>query len=196
MQSNYQRFTDKELVTRLRKGDEVAFSEIYERYWDKLFVVSMNRMGDQQDAEECVQDVFHKLWTMRESFGIENENLSAYLGVAVRNQVFNRRLKRYRERLRATSYEIPDTSYPSPELELIVRELQERIDRAIKTLPDQCRIVFEMSRKDGKTNKQIAEELDISENTVKYHLKKANRNIRGNLDILAWIMMFYCFFQK
>jgi len=195
MASIYQNYTDQELVARLRLGDEAAFSEIFNRYWDKLFVVSVNRMGDQQDAEECVQDVLYKLWLSRETLYIVNDNLAAYLAVAVRNQVFNRRLKNHRERLRALGYEATDNGYASPELELIARELEERIDSAIRALPPQCRIVFEMSRKEGKTMAQIAEELAISENTVKYHLKKATREIRGNLDIHAWMVLVY-FFDK
>lgn len=194
MALNYKQYTDHELVARLRLGDQVAFSEIYERYWDKLFVVSINRMGDQQEAEECVQDVLYKLWLLRESFEMDNDSLAGYLSVAVRNQVFNRRLKLYRERLRAEGYKAIDMGYPSPEMEVIVRELQERIDRAIESLPTQCRIVFEMSHKDGKTTKEIADELDISENTVKYHLKKARRDIRGNLDVMAWFAMIFYFF--
>lgn len=196
MASIYQQCTDRELIARLRLDDEIAFSEIYDRYWDKLFVVSVNRIGHQEEAEECVQDVLHKLWSLRKTFDVENESLAAYLAVAVRNQVFNRRLKLHRERLRASGYEFADTGYPSPEMELIARELQDRIDSAIKALPNQCRIVFEMSRKDGKTAKQIAEELDISENTVKYHLKRANREIKGNIGVIAWLMMIYYFFQK
>lgn len=196
MTPNYQQYTDRELVARLRQSDEAAFSEIYERYWDKLFVVSVNRIGDQEEAEECVQDVFYKLWLLRDDFDMDREDLSAYLAVAVRNQVFNRRLKRHRERLRAEGYTFVDTAYPSPEMELIAQELQERIDRVIQALPTQCRIVFEMSRKDGKTMRQIAGELEISENTVKYHLKKANRDIRENLDVVVWLTTMYCFFNQ
>ncbi|MFC7524862.1 RNA polymerase sigma factor [Parapedobacter sp. GCM10030251] len=196
MASIYQHNTDKELVAKLRQGDEAALSEIYERYWDKLFVVAANRLGDQQEAEECVQDVLYKLWRLRETLFIENVNLSAYLAVGVRNQVFNRRLKNHRERLRAARFEITDTGHPSPELELIARELEDRIDRAVKNLPSQCRIVFEMSRHEGKTIKQVAEQLAISENTVKYHLKKANRDIRGSLDASIWLVLIYYFFQK
>lgn len=196
MATRYHAYTDKELVFRLRTGDETALSEIYDRYWDKLFAVSVNRMGDQHDAEECVQDVLHKLWTLRETFYVENDDLAGYLAVAVRNQVFNRRLKRYRERQRAEGYEPIDTNPVSPEQELIARELRERIDRAIKALPEQCRIVFELKQREGLTIKEIAEKLDVSENTVKYHLKKANRDIRNNLDVVAFLMLFCQFFQK
>src|SRR5690554_3711777 len=88
----YGSYTDKELLSQIKIGDESAFSEIYARYWDKLFIVSANRMGDPQEAEECVQDVLYKLWTLREKLKIENDDLSAYLSVAARNQIFNRRL--------------------------------------------------------------------------------------------------------
>ncbi|RQP18660.1 MAG: RNA polymerase sigma-70 factor [Parapedobacter sp.] len=196
MTSIHRHNTDKELVTKLRQGDEVALSEIYERYWDRLFVVAANRLGDPQEAEECVQDVLYKLWRLRETLYIENDNLSGYLAVSIRNQVFNRRLKRHRERLRVAEYETTDTGHPSPELVLIAKELQNRIDRAINNLPTQCRIVFELSRQEGKTVKQVANQLAISENTVKYHLKKANRDIRESLDLSVWLAVIYYFFQK
>lgn len=196
MTASYDAYSDNELVSRLRLGDEQAFATIYSRYWDKLFVVSAHRIGDQQDAEECVQDVFYKLWTLRESFVLENQDLGGYLAVAVRNQVFNRRLKRNRERLRAEGYTPADTLPPSPEQEFIVRELQKRIDQAIAKLPEQCRIVFELRQKEDLSNKQIAEKLGISENTVKYHLKKANRDIRNNLEMVTLIGLFYHFFRN
>lgn len=196
MKPIYCEYTDKELLDRLRGGDEIALGEIYDRYWDKLFVVSVNRMGDQQEAEECVQDVMHKLWLLRKTLTIEGENLGGYLAIAVRNQVFNRRLKRHREHLRAEGYQALGSDYPSPEQELIARELKERIDKAINALPDQCRIVFELKQKEGLNNKDIAEKLNVSENTVKYHLKKANRDIRDNLDVIALLTLFYQFFQK
>lgn len=192
----YCEYTDKELVARLRVGDEAALTEIYERYWDKLFVVSVNRIGNQHEAEECVQDVMHKLWLLREKLTIENEDLGGYLAVAVRNQVFNRRLKHHRARLQAEGYVAVESRYPSPEQELIARELAERIDKAINTLPTQCRIVFELKQKEGLTTKEIAGKLNVSENTVKYHLKKANRDIRDNLDVIGLFALFYQLFQK
>lgn len=196
MASLYQHHTDKELVAKLRQGEEAALSEIYERYWGRLFTVAANRLGNAQEAEECVQDVLYKLWRLKDTLYVENDDLSAYLAVGMRNQIFNRRLKRHRERLRAAGYEVNDTKQPSPEQLLIAQELQERIDQTINDLPSQCRIVFELSKKEGKTIKQMADQLGISENTVKYHLKKANRDIRGNLDLSVWFAVLFYFFQK
>src|SRR5690606_14773405 len=189
----YEQYTDKELMAMLRQADEAALTEIYNRYWDKLFIVSINRIGDQQQAEECVQDVLYKLWLQRERLHIVNDDLGAYLAVAVRNQVFNRRLKRHRERLRAAGYVETPVFHPSPELEFIARELQERMDKAIQALPTQCRIVFQMSKKEGKTTAEIADELAISKDTVKYHLKKANRDLRSKLGIGIWLMALLLF---
>lgn len=196
MASLYQHHTDKELVAKLRQGEEAALSEIYERYWGRLFTVAANRLGNAQEAEECVQDVLYKLWRLKDTLYVENDDLSAYLAVGMRNQIFNRRLKRHRERLRAAGYEVNDAKQPSPEQLLIAQELQERIDQTINDLPSQCRIVFELSKKEGKTIKQMADQLGISENTVKYHLKKANRDIRGNLDLSVWFAVLFYFFQK
>lgn len=187
----YQHFSDSELVAKLRVGDEMALGEIFDRYWQPLFVASMNRLGDQQDAEECVQDILLKMWSLRETLYIENDNLYGYLSVAVKNQVFNRRLKKHREKLRAKNYKMLDTESNTPEQTYMARELEARLDGAIQNLPTQCRIVFTMNKKDGKTVKQIADDLAISENTVKYHLKKANRDIRDSLKMIIWLSVVF-----
>jgi RNA polymerase sigma-70 factor (ECF subfamily) len=79
---------------------------------------------------------------------------------------------------------------------LILKELQAKIDNAINELPPQCQLVFRLSRQEGLSVKEIAEKLSLSENTVKSHLKKANRDIQGNLDLITALILSYLLFQK
>ncbi|HEY4198804.1 MAG TPA: sigma factor, partial [Mucilaginibacter sp.] len=67
-----QNIPDQELIARLGQGDRRAFTEIYKRYWERLFVVANNRLGNSEEAEEVVQDVFFSLWKRRETLQIEH----------------------------------------------------------------------------------------------------------------------------
>lgn len=193
----YKLHNDQELVQLLRSGDERVLIEIYNRYWDKMLAVAFNRLGSQEEAEECVQDVLYKLWKLRGDFDLSKLELVNYLARAIRNQSFNILDRRHRERLKSENYK-PEAAinYLSPEKALIIRELQEQIDNSINALPPQCQLVFKLSRQEGLSNKEIAETLNLSENTVKSHLKKANRDIRGNMEFIATLTFIYLFFQK
>ncbi|MHA4893533.1 RNA polymerase sigma factor [Pedobacter sp. PWIIR3] len=195
--AQYKLHQDQELVRLLRTGDDRVLIEIYDRYWDKMLAVAFNRLGSQEEAEECVQDVLFKLWKLRDELDLSKLELANYLSRAIRNQAFNVLDKRHRERLKSENYKPEaDINNLSPERALIIRELQQQIDNSINALPPQCRLVFKLSRQDGLSNKEIAETLNLSENTVKSHLKKANRDIRGNMEFVTALGFIYLFFQK
>jgi RNA polymerase sigma-70 factor (ECF subfamily) len=77
-------YNDHELVRLLKQSDQEAMREIYDRYWDKLLAVAVNRLSIEEEAEECVQDVFLSLWKRREGLVLKHE-LSTYLWVAVKS---------------------------------------------------------------------------------------------------------------
>jgi RNA polymerase sigma-70 factor (family 1) len=178
--------SDPELLAFLKEGDEPAFTEIFERYWDKLLAVAVNRLSDEQEAEECVQDVFVSLWRRREEIELTHQ-LSTYLWAAIKYQVLNRLDKRYAKR-RIKTTELLDTNIiglHSPEVYLLEKELLLRIEATVADLPDKCRIIYRMSREEGKNNRVIAGELDLSEKTVEGHLTRALKDIRTNLTCVA-----------
>lgn len=195
--AQYKLYGDQELVQLMRSDDEHVLVEIYNRYWDKMLVVALNRLGNQEEAEECVQDVLYKLWNLRHEFSLIKGELANYLARAIRNQAFNILDQRHRARLKSQSY-IPaeDIDLLSPERELMIRELQQQIDSSINALPPQCQLVFRLSRQEGLSNKEIAKKLNLSENTIKSHLKKANKDIQGNMGTLITIVMIHSLFQR
>ncbi len=192
--AQYKAYGDQELVQLMQGGDERVLIEIYDRYWAKMLAVAFNRLGNQEEAEECVQDVLYKLWKLRHDFALSKLELANYLSRAIRNQSFNILEQRHRERLRSENYDpVKDINLLSPERQLIIRELQQQIDNSINALPPQCQLVFKLSRQQGFSNKEIAEKLNLSENTVKSHLKKANKDIQGNIGLLTAILFTYFF---
>lgn len=171
--------TDFELVDLLKSDDESAFRILYERYWDRLFGIALNRLKDPAAAEEIVQDIFCNLWRKRKTLHIEKA-FDNYFAVAVKFEVINRMAKQARasayekELAHAVSYIDESTLH-----KLDYNELQKQFQITINSLPEKCRIVFKLQHESGYTHQQIADELNISTKTVEAHLSKAKKNLRG-----------------
>lgn len=177
--------SDEELLTLLLGGDEAAFEEIFNRYWLKLYVSACKRVTPPEAAEEIVQDLFTMLWLKRESLQIHT-SLAAYLFTSVRYIVINHLQK---ETVRKNYRNFVLTSEVnrdySTEETILLNDLTRHIDKEVKYLPPKCRSVFELSRKENKTNREIAEFLGISEKTVEGHLTKAIRQLKLGLTNLS-----------
>jgi len=181
---DYGTFSDHDLVLLLRENDQEALREIYARYWDKLLSIAINRLSNEEEAEECIQDVFLSLWRRRGDL-VLNHALSTYLWAAVKYQVINRLDKRYAKRNIKTVELVDEFTVPSAEAYLFEKELKERIEAMVELLPEKCKMVYRMSRDEGKSNKQIASELNISEKTVEGHMNRALKDIRTNLTLFV-----------
>lgn len=192
--SSYKALSDNELIQLLKSDDELALSEMYLRYWDKLLVVAGNRIDDYALAEEAVQDVFISLWKRRHALELTHA-LSTYLAVAIKYRVIREQQNQFRyiHKLEASANDTEESFAPSADEHLLEKEIMQRIEASVLQLPEKCRIVFRMSREDGKTYKQIATELDISEKTVEQHMSKAIKHLRSDLTtlspaILLWVL--------
>ncbi len=192
---NYNTYSDSELINLLNTDDERILVEIYNRYWDKMLAVAFNRLHNLEEAEECVQDVLYKLWRLRFAFKLQSEKLSSYLARAIRNQTFNVLEQRHRKQISLAEYDAESVDIMSPERQLILQELQQQIDNAIKSLPSQCQLVFVLNKKEGLSTKEIANKLDLSENTVKSHLKKAKKDLGNNTELLTMMVFLYLYTQ-
>ena len=179
--SDYKHSSDEELVLLLAEGRQRALVAIYNRYWDKLFLVAANLLDNVEEAEECVQNVFIGLWKRRENLQLTHA-LSTYLSVAVKYQSLTAMARNQRRRGQLSDEERADAvDVVSPESEFLAKELSQRIETGINGLPSQCQLVFRMSREKDMSVKAIAHELNLSENTIKMHLKIANKKLRDQL---------------
>lgn len=185
---------DMELAELLRQGSVAAFDEMYRRYWDKLFNSAHKRLANFELCEEVVQDIFVKLWEKRETLSI-NTGLSNYLHSAVKYSVIDY----YRKRLTQDAFINVQLSSArtdnSTEDNIILNDLKRYLETLIGQLPDKCRSVYQLSRAEHKTNKEIAVILNISEKTVEGHLTKALQALRfGMADYLPLAVLI--FFKK
>ncbi|WDF54423.1 RNA polymerase sigma-70 factor [Mucilaginibacter sp. KACC 22063] len=166
----------------LRKDELEAFRHIYNQYWKKLYSEAYKRLKDTDLAEEAVQDVFANFWLKRHQINITS-TIGGYLNNSLTYLVIDLYRKesvrqKYAERFKTGHTEIDNTT----EHEIAYRELTYNIDSQINLLPEKCRSVFELSRKQYKTNKEISAQLSISEKTVENHLTNAIKRLRHGLS--------------
>ncbi|WP_276361660.1 RNA polymerase sigma-70 factor [Daejeonella sp. H1SJ63] len=179
--ATYAAYSDIELLDLLRSGDKAAFSEIYNRYWKKIFTVAANKIGQLEEAEEIVQEIFISMWNRRESIFITT-SLNAYLAVSVKYRVIKVLAKRnLYNKFADHSLSILPQSDNSTQDWLEFEELKSRLAVLVTQLPDKCRLVYKLSREEGMSQKQIAEEFGISEKTVEAHIGKALKHLRTGL---------------
>ncbi|WP_170827478.1 RNA polymerase sigma-70 factor [Roseivirga sp. 4D4] len=173
------------LQQQLSQGSEKAFEEVFQAYFKVLTVFSKKFVQDLSVAEDLVQEVLLKLYENRRSIQFHT-SLKAFLFQSVRNKSIDylRSLKsksdhhdQFKLLSVAESADWNDTMEQS--------ELEERIAKAISVLPDQCQLIFKMSRFDGKRNQEIAEELDISKRTVETQVSNALKRLRK--DVLPYV---------
>lgn len=177
------RYTDTQLLALLAQGDERAFTTLYDRYWKKLFVIAAKRVGSLEDAEEIVQDIFTTLWHRREQLMI-TADLASYLAVSVKYRVIKTLDKYYQQRRYHDAVALEEQIDDSTQEWLAFDELRGELAKYVQQLPEKCQLVFQLSREEGYSQKQIAETLHISEKTVEAHLGKAFKVLRSKLASL------------
>lgn len=180
---------EKNLLHKLQNGDRLAFEIIYHRYKGLLYVHASKHLNDQEEAKDIIHDIFSNLWQNRTTLHIQ-ENLTAYLYQAVRNRVINQQLKSHRADEYINSLQ-EFISHVQADTDHRVREkmLMELIEQEIASLPPKMRIVFELSRKEGLSHKEIAEQLHITEQSVRSHVKGALKILRLRLGLI--LIFFY-----
>lgn len=171
---------ERDLLDRIRRGDEGAFDEVFREHYAPL-VRSAEAMLHRRDlAEEIVQDVMLALWQRREAFVVE-DSLRGYLFRATRNRALNHLRHAAIERKaepELSAVDSPDADAPTT---LVGEEIDVALQRAISVLPPRCREVFELSRVHGLRYAEIATTLGISVKTVEAQMGKALRVLREQL---------------
>lgn len=163
-------------------ADEQLFSDIYDRYWERLFRYVIRILPDEDDVADVLQETFVTFWEMRRR--LEHvKSVKSYLFMIARNFAF----KRFRERAKETDIvdrlvrhygEVNESMAES----LYGKELNEWFDREMGRLPERMREVFVLSRKEHLSYKEIAERLNISDQTVKKQISKSLKLLRLKLD--------------
>lgn len=189
----YKNFSDTELTALLKEGDRAAFTEIYNRYHWLLHIHTYKWMRNREESKDVIHELFSNLWIKHDqlSFG---PNLSTYLYASVRNRIFNLLSHKKIE----SEYIVSLSSFIEKGeciTDHLVRESQlaRLIEKEIASMPLKMRHVFELSRKQNYSHKKIAEELDISELTVRKHIQHALKILRVKLGIFSFILFLFLY---
>lgn len=178
----YRKLPDTELTTLLKDGDQFAFTEIYNRHWKLIYAHVYKMLRDEDDAKDVVQEVFGNLWLRAASIK-STANVSGLLYIAARNKVFDLIGK---NKVRADYIgEIASFMSDSGNAQMDTideKRILEILEREIQKLPPKMREIFELSRKENLSHKEIASKLNISEQTVKKQVQNALKVIKPKLN--------------
>lgn len=176
--------SEQDLLFRISRGEEDMFLKLYDIYWEHLFFYVSGILKNKDDAEDIVQEVFVNVWEMRKKLS-EVREMKSYLLTIARNMSLKKILsdKKKHDHIDSFIAFAIDTEL-SPEEEYSIKELSQYIDQEIDTLPSKMKEVFVLSREKNFSNKEIAEQLNISEHTVKKQINNSIRKIKSNLRYL------------
>ena len=165
-----------------RESSLTAYEVLFGRYWLKLYAAAKSRLQDEDEAKDCVQEVFVNIWTKRESLPNPG-SVKGYLLISIKNRILNSfrqkmaNEKHLQEYLNEWS---PSTEEYGQEFEM--DEMEAIVTDEIKRMPEQMRRIFLLSRDEGLSGIEIAEKLSISHQTVRNQISTSLKRIRQRIE--------------
>lgn len=179
------------LDTTLDASNPVFFEEMFKTHFKGMHAYAATITRDEDAAEEIVQQIFCKLWEKKDRISI-SESAKSYLYRCVYNESLNylKHLKVKQAYQAYAVHQMEHKEHTTPKISL--RELEDKIGKALNELPEQCRTIFQMSRFEDLKYREIAEELGISVKTVENQMGKALKLMRLKLvDFLPATLLFF-----
>ncbi|WP_316835411.1 RNA polymerase sigma-70 factor [Pedobacter nutrimenti] len=195
--SDYRKLTDQELIILLKQGDQLAYTQIYDRYQTLLFLHAIKKVREEEDAKDIVQEIFADLWIRKEELSLQC-TLSAYLYTCVRNKFVNLlQHKEVRMRYSVSFQSFIDENTVGSDLLIREKQLASLIEKEISALPVKMQKIFVLSRREHKSYKEIAAQLNVSEETVRKQVKNALKILRIKLGtILLFALVFWYYYNS
>ncbi|MES2559091.1 MAG: RNA polymerase sigma-70 factor [Bacteroidota bacterium] len=188
--------TDSELILNIRAGDIRSFERMFNLYAENLVRYATTIVKNSDDAEDIVQQLFVTLWDKK---GIPDAggSLKSYLYRSVYNSSLNKlKQVKVRESYAADSNYVSDGHAASANEVLEHKETAHRIEAAIEELPEQCRLIFRMSRIEQLRYQEIADQLGLSVKTVEAQMGKALKHMRVRLKDYVPAIIIYLLFNN
>lgn len=173
---------EKGLINSVANGDEAAFEVVFYYYYPKVRVFLTDLLKDRAAAEDLAQEVFAKIWLMRSALP-EIRSFGSYLYTMTRNSALFHIKK---DRLSVTMEDIDLVEEEVIESRLTAEEKERRIKEIVGNMPERRRLVFTLSRDEGKSNEEIAEILGIKKKTVENLMNAALKDIRRILCLMIF----------
>lgn len=191
MRQDFSTYTDEEVFLLVKQGGSEAFEEIFRRFWQELLDAAYRRVKVQETAMEMVQSLLVNLYLKRETIVLRT-SLRSYLHISLKNKVLNAvRAELVRNNYQQHMLTDSNRYQPDAAATLQLKELQEQIEASCADMPEKCREVFYLSRKEHLSYQDIAKRLGISVNTVEKHMVKALKILRARLKEYNFTL--FCF---
>ena len=180
-----------QLLVTLQAGDITAFEMIFKTYYQPLCNYAYSFVHDRDEAEEIVQTTFLSVWEKKDNLTIHT-GVKPYLYAMVRNAALNvLKHEKIKQQHATVELAVAERSTESVTRTVMASELEDRIYKALNKLPEQCRLVFKLSRFEELKYAEIAEQLNISVKTVENQMGKALKIMREQLkDYLPLLIVF------
>lgn len=184
----YNSYSDSELIALIREGDKLAYAKIYERYFRVLYVHALKKLRSEEEAKDLIQELFTTLWVKREHIA-KDVNMAAYLYTSVRNRVLDSfSHRKIEDRYIVSLQGHLDNDVVAADQGLLEKELVTIIENEIKSLPPKMREIFELSRKNNLSHKEISDKLGVTEQTVSKQVTNALKRLRTKLGASLFLL--------
>jgi RNA polymerase sigma-70 factor (ECF subfamily) len=178
----------KETLQALCDGDHAAFERVFLFYFNKVKSFINGFVKSSSDAEELAQDVFVNLWANRRVID-PDRNFNTYVYVSARNATINFLRKKYvRDSFVADQIKVSEEGISSAEDLVMANEVNLLVDMTLLKMPAQRKTIYELNRREGLSNEEIAHRLNLSKKTVENHMSLALGEIRNVVKTFVFIM--------
>lgn len=179
-------------INGLIKGEVKAFDEIFEIYNQRIYQFAKTILKNKEDAKDVVQEVFVRIWQNRNKID-KHSSFKSYLFTIAYNIIvdhFRKRLKdkKYKDFLEANIKEVDS----SQEKNIEFLDLNELYEQSVEQLPPRRKLIYKMNRNEGLTYDEIAEQLNISRNTVRNQMAKTLEFLRKKIGKETLLVMLFC----
>lgn len=169
---------DFEILSGIKVSDKESFNLLFEVYYEKLCNYAASIMLNHDNAEDIVQDLFATIWIERKTLAIKT-SLNSYLYRAVYNASLDYlKHDKVKDRYQKMNTENAQVTYDQS---IEFMELVNNLEKSIERLPDQCKTIFRLSRFENLKYREIADKLNISENTVDTQIRRALKKLKEDL---------------
>jgi RNA polymerase sigma-70 factor (ECF subfamily) len=179
------------IILRLKNDEKSAVDELFAYYYPRLYHFSKSILKIETDIDDICQEVFVKIWLNRHKIN-NAETFNAYIFTITKNEVLNlirSNLKEQTFRDQLFHHAVADEYQTQNFIEY--DEIKSGIDKIIAGLPEKRQRVFNLSRTEGLTNKEIAKQLNISEKTIEDHITHAIKHIKTSMQEMGMITLLY-----
>lgn len=179
-------------IQGLRKRDSRVYEVVFKKYYPGLVMFVCRHVGDREVAKDIVQDIFFKLFEISHSLS-KDFNLKSWFYKVARNAAVD--YLRHLQVVDRHKFLMAEAMLTSEELdEEIDEEVYNRVNEAIDSLPEQCRLIIKLNVIEGKKYLEIAEELDISINTIRTQVSRGYKKLReilsrGEETLVLWLIL-------